>query len=285
MRRPPTEAERRAAEVRRRRAPRTPRDPSIEAERIAGREIEQWVDEGPATDSIRDEAAAAADRALHDGDGRRRDHAARIDPEVGLEIHAAVGDRRAERLLGRLGQAADALDRERFEEARRIATPVLKELPGVAAAHEIAGLAEYRLGRWKQAVTHLETARALREDISLLPVLADANRALRRWAEVDAIWDHIRAASPPHDVMVEARIVVAGSLADQGRLADAIGLLEAAATPPKRVRDHHLRLWYALADLHDRAGDPIKAAQWFRLVAQHDRDFVDVTARLRALGR
>lgn len=278
--------------MKRRRGPRPPRDPAAdaerEAERIASREIEQWIDEGSAGDALRDEALAATDRALAPTDGartRRREHGARLDPEVGAEIHAAVGDRRAERLLDRLGQAADALDRERFEEARRIAAPVVKELPGVAAAHEVAGLAEYRLGRWKQALTHLEAARALREDVSLLPVLADANRALRRWAEVDEIWDQIRAASPPHDVMAEARIVVAGSLADRGRLADAIRLLEAASTPPKRVRDHHLRTWYALADLHDRAGDPIKATQWFRVVAQHDRDFVDVSARLRALGR
>jgi len=40
-----------------------------------------------------------------------------------------------------------------------------------------------------------------------------------------------------------------------------------------------------LGDLHDRAGDPLEAARWFEQIARHDRDFVDVVDRLRALGR
>ena len=58
-----------------------------------------------------------------------------------------------------------------------------------------------------------------------------------------------------------------------------------ATQVPKRVRDHHLRQWYVLGDLHDRAGDTLEATRWFELVADHDRDFVDVVDRLRALGR
>ncbi|MEX2625763.1 MAG: hypothetical protein WD225_02705, partial [Ilumatobacteraceae bacterium] len=139
--------------------------------------------------------------------------------------------------------------------------------------------------RWKQAAAALEAARAMRQDVSLLPVLADCHRAVHRWTEVDRIWDAVKAASPPHEVMTEARIVVAGSLADRGRITDAIALLEGAATSPKRIRDHHLRQWYALADLHDRAGDPVAAARWFRAISARDPHFVDVDDRLRALGR
>jgi hypothetical protein len=116
-------------------------------------------------------------------------------------------------------------------------------------------------------------------------VLADCYRALRRWNEVDRVWADVRAASPPHEVMAEARIVVAGSRADRGDLRGAIELMQPAAKPPKKVRDHHLRQWYVLADLYDRAGDTVQAVRWFRAVAEHDRDFVDVTERLRALGR
>ncbi len=85
--------------------------------------------------------------------------------------------------------------------------------------------------------------------------------------------------------MAEARIVAAGAEADQGDLQAALRTMSKAAVVPKRVRDHNLRQWYVLADLHDRAGDTLEAARWFRLVAEHDRDFVDVTDRLRALGR
>lgn len=235
-------------------------------------------------EAIRDEAVAATARGGQPG-GRSGGRADRIDPAVAAEMADAVGDRRADRLLERLSAAAAALDRDRFDEARRLVTPLVRELPGVAAVHEVSGLTNYRLGRWKQASTALEAAIALRPDVSIYPVLADAYRAQRRWADVDRIWTQLKAASPSHEVMTEGRIVVAGSLADRGRISDAIALLQPTGAAPKRVRDHHLRQWYALADLYDRAGDTVSATRWFRTVAQRDPQFVDVAERLRALGR
>lgn len=164
-------------------------------------------------------------------------------------------------------------------------TPLIRELPQVAAVHEVAGLADYRLGRWLRAAQSLELARQLHPDPSLLPVLADCYRALRRWNDVDAIWREVKGASPAHDIVAEARIVVAGSLAERGDLRAAIDLLLAASKRPKRVRDHHLRQWYVLGDLFDRAGDPVSASTWFRSVAAHDEQFADVRDRLRSLGR
>lgn len=201
------------------------------------------------------------------------------------EIHGAVDPRRAKRLAERLGAASAALDRDRFDEARRMVAPLVRELPHVAAVHEVSGLADYRLGRWRPAARSLETARQLHPDPSLLPVLADCYRGLRRYDDVDALWGELREASPPHDVMSEGRIVTAGALADQGRLDEAITLMRAAEKPPKRVRYHHLRQWYVLADLLDRAGDAVGATRWFEQVARHDRGFADVEDRLRALGR
>ena len=51
----------------------------------------------------------------------------------------------------------------------------------------------------------------------------------------------------------------AGALADQGRLPDALELLRKRATPVKSPGDHHLRLWYALGDLEERAGNLARA--------------------------
>ena len=79
--------------------------------------------------------------------------------------------------------------------------------------------------------------------------------------------------------------MAAGAKADQGDLKGALQTMARATQVPKRVRDHHLRQWYVLGDLHDRAGDPLEATRWFELVATHDRDFVDVVDRLRSLGR
>lgn len=246
--------------------------------KIESRETEQWVDEG----SIRDEAESAIGRASQSRVPRRSEE---IDPEVVAEIHGAVEQRRAVRLSERLAAASGALDRERFDDARRMVTPLLRELSQVAAVHEIAGLADYRMGRWKQAAASLETARDLRPDPSNLPVLADCYRALKRWADVERVWKLIREASPSHEVIAEGRIVVAGSLADRGDLKEAIKLMHGAQKAPKKVRDYHLRQWYVLADLYDRAGDTVSATRWFREIVAHDPVFVDVRERLRSLGR
>ena len=68
---------------------------------------------------------------------------------------------------------AEALDRERFDEARRIASSIAKEAPSVSAVQEVLGLASYRLGRYKPAVAALQQAQELHENPALLPVIAD----------------------------------------------------------------------------------------------------------------
>jgi hypothetical protein len=177
------------------------------------------------------------------------------------------------------------LERERFGDAKRIGMSVLRELTEVAAAHELVGFANYRLGEWRHAVVALERGQTLRSDPSTLPVLMDCLRALGRHREVEQVWRDLKDASPGHEVMAEGRIVMAGSLADRGEMRDAIEVMKAVATRPKRVRDHHLRQWYVLADLLDRAGDGVGARRWFETIAATDADFVDVRARLRSLGR
>lgn len=163
--------------------------------------------------------------------------------------------------------------------------PLVRELPQVAAVHEVNGLASYRLGRWRQAAQSLELARQLRPDPSLLPVMADCYRALKRWQDVDAVWSDVKSASPQHEIMAEARIVVAGAHADRGEFAEALEIMRPAQQAPKRIRAHHLRQWYVIADLFDRAGDTVSAARWFEQVAAHEPHFADVRDRLRSLGR
>jgi tetratricopeptide (TPR) repeat protein len=269
-----------------RRAPRPERSEADERARLEGRSIEQWIDEG----ELRSEAASATNRARTGRgavrSGRTRPPGRELAPEVAADIGAAAPDpRRAALLRERLAHAQQALDRERFPEARRLASALAKEVPGVAAVHEVLGLTAYRTGRWKQAVSELEQAHDLHPNPELLPVLADSYRALRRYDDVERIWADVRAASPAPEVLAEARIVAAGAAADRGDLPAALRTMAKATAVPRKVRDHHLRQWYVLGDLHDRAGDTLEAARWFELVARHDRDFVDVVDRLRALGR
>lgn len=274
-------------DVKRRRGPKPP--PDVEADRarerekIEARTTEQWVDEG----SVRDAARAASLRARTAG--RPEDRAPRdvapLDPEIAAQLNEALGDQRGARLSERLARASEALDRERFDEAKRIAASIAKEAPTVAAAHEIAGLSNYRLGRYKQAAVSLETANDLHENPEILPALADCYRAIERWSSVERIWMQIRSSSPSHEVMAEGRIVAAGALADRGDLPAAIELMLAGAKVTKKVKDHHLRQWYVLADLYDRLNDPIKARRWFSAIAEQVPDYFDVQARLRHIGR
>jgi tetratricopeptide (TPR) repeat protein len=192
---------------------------------------------------------------------------------------------RAARYQERLTSAADALDRGRYDDARRMVQPVLRDVPDMAFGHELAGLALYRMGQWRKAAAELETARTLDATLNHHAVLADCYRALRRYTEVDQLWRELRDGSPSPALMAEGRIVAAGALADQGDLRGALRIMEKGAEVPKKVREHHLRQWYVIGDLYDRSGDVIAARRFFGLVAGNDAQFADVADRLRGLGR
>ncbi len=283
--RPMTAAQRRAAEIRATRpAPETdeyvaparrgPKGPPPQWER------EQWIDDG----SVRDEARKATARAAEDAPSRRR-REPQIAPEVVEDLQALLPANRMARYQERLASAADALDRGRFGDARRMVQPVLRDVPDMAFAHEIAGLASYRLGQFRKAAAELELARQLDASLRHHPVLADCYRALRRYTEVEELWRELREASPEPALMAEGRIVAAGAQADRGDIKGALATMQKAMDVPKKARDYHLRQWYVVGDLFDRSGDPVKARRWFALVAEADADFADVRDRLRALGR
>jgi tetratricopeptide (TPR) repeat protein len=276
-----TAAEKRSQEIKQQRPPRDsdwkrPETPPPAWER------EQWIDEG----SMRAEAEDAARRAGGDDQrptGRRK--SLELSPEVEQELAAASPAQRMARYQERLASAADALDRGRYDDARRMVQPVLRDLPDVSFAHEIAGLAYYRMGQWRKAAAELELTRQLTGTFLHHAVLADCYRAMRRYHEVDVLWRELREASPEPALMAEGRIVAAGALADQGDLAGALRVMQKALDVPKKPRDHHLRQWYVVGDLFDRSGDVIKARKYFSLVAEQDREFADVVERLRTLGR
>jgi tetratricopeptide (TPR) repeat protein len=276
-------------------------------------EPEEWIDEG----ELRDEAAGAVERsregrpagatgrAVRPSAPRRRsggDGAGRSDRPGGSgsgdarvgggagatpgddDLRSAVPPSRLPRVEARLREAGEAFRRERYQEARRILRPLVEQARRAASVRELYGLSLYRLGRWAQAARQLEAFRSLTGSTEQNPVLADCYRALGRYAEVEELWDELRAASPRGELVAEGRIVAAGALADQDRLDEAIDLLAPAVSrPTRKPRPHHLRMAYALADLYERAGDLPRARELFGRIAASDADFVDVDARLRAL--
>jgi tetratricopeptide (TPR) repeat protein len=215
---------------------------------------------------------------------RRQPGEAKLSADVSLELAKAVQVGRGPRVNERLREAAKAFEHDRFEDARRLLKPLSEIAPTVAGVRELYGLSLYRLGKYRDAAKELRVYADLTGDVDQHPVLADCYRALKRWKPVDELWEELRAASPSAELVAEGRIVVAGAHADRGDVQGAIALLEAAKADPKRPREHHLRLWYALADLYERAGDVPRARRLFGRVAAHDRDFFDVGDRLNVVG-
>ncbi len=197
----------------------------------------------------------------------------------------AVAGRRSARVNEILTSATSAFEHERYQDTLRLLRPLLDEYPDLPALRELGGLAAYRSRRWAEAVRHLSRFVELTASVDQHPVLADAHRALGHHDDVQRLWDELSAESPSAELVAEGRIVMAGSLADRGQVADAIRLIERAPLRTKRPKPHHLRLWYVLGDLYERAGDLPRARDRFTAVAAADPQFADVSTRLAGLGR
>jgi tetratricopeptide (TPR) repeat protein len=195
-----------------------------------------------------------------------------LPSEVVNELAAAVGRDSATRLTERMAAAARAYERDRYTEAFRITKNLVDQVPESGAARELHGLVCYRLGRWTQAIGHLEAARRLDDD--------DRHR------RVAALWEELRAASPSPDILAEGRMVLASDLADQRKLNAAVEVLASsgAARNLRHPSDRHLRQWYVLADLYERAGDAAHARELFGRVAAADPELADAAERYDALG-
>ena len=221
----------------------------------------------------RDERRASASAMAH------------VEATVSGSIIAIVGERASKRLIEKLALALDAFERGRYQDAKKIIIPISRDCPGVELIHEIAGLSMYRMGQWRDAADHLEQARALTSGSTLNhPVLADCYRALMRYDKVDELWKELKDASPDPVIVAEGRIVAASALADQGDIQAAVRLMQQSKQDPAKVREHHLREWYVLADLYDRSGDVVQARTIFQRIAKSDADFTDVRDRLETLG-
>ncbi len=182
-------------------------------------------------------------------------------------------------------EATRAYERDRYADARKILRRLADEAPAAPAVRELHGLTLYRMGQWKDAIKELEAFEELTGSVDQHPVLADCYRALKRYPKVAELWEELREASPGAALVTEGRIVAGGALADQGDIKGAIRLLEGGPVRPKRAPAlHHARLWYALADLYERAGDAPKARALFERIMAVEPGLADAAERLTALG-
>jgi tetratricopeptide (TPR) repeat protein len=203
--------------------------------------------------------------------------------EAGEEL-ARLAGRNARHAQSELARAAEAFTAGRERDAARLLRPLRDAYPDASAVRELLGLCQYRLGQYAAATKELEAFVELTDSVEQHPVLMDCARALGKHRRVQELWEELAAASPSGALVTEGRIVLAGSLADQGRLTEAIATLDRRGGQPNRVLDHHARVWYALADLYERAGDLPKARDLFQRIRRYDAAFADIAERLAALG-
>lgn len=224
----------------------------------------------------RPRAKPPLDRApLGHGRARNEDEAA--------ALRRLLGRPEGDKQLRKLRTAAQSYEAERYADARKSLKSIAELAPSVPEVRELLGLTLYRMGRYREAAKELEAFRELADSTEQNPVLADCYRALERWADVAELWDELSGASPGAAAVTEGRIVMAGSLADQGDLDGAVRLLQKGWKRTSRPREHHLRRAYALADLYERSGDVPRARSLFDWIAGHDRRFADARRRAQNL--
>lgn len=196
-----------------------------------------------------------------------------------------LGGRSAPYLREQVERAAAAFVAGRDREVIGLLRPVRERVPDAVSVRELLGLSLYRDGRYRDARRELEAFARLTGSTEHHPVLMDCARAQGRYARVEELWAELARASPGADVVTEGRIVRAGARADQGDLAGALALLRPAARRHRRPdRPHVRRLWYALADLEERAGNLATARRLWAQLRAADPTFADVTERLRAIS-
>ena len=200
-----------------------------------------------------------------------------------VDVLEAVPPAQRDRVALRLRNATDDFQAGRFGDADAILSQLERSYPQEPQIIELYALTQYRTGQWKKAAEALEILIDLTGSIDQLPIVADCYRALGDIDRVRSLWDELRMASPTADATTEGRIVMAGALADSGDLAGAIRLLENGPVRTSVVRDRHLRIWYALADLYDRAGETQRARRVFSRIVEVDASYYDAADRLASL--
>lgn len=236
-----------------------------------GPDRDEWVLESPDEGRVKSGGGEFVGAPLH------------LPPDAIREIESRAG-KRADRLIKYLREAAKAYAGERWPDAKRSLKPLLAEVAEAPIVQELNGMILYRTQKWAAALKELEASHMQTLSYDLHPAMMDCARALKNPEKVEELWNDMRLASPEVDVMAEGRIVYAAFLAEEGRVQDAIRLLEKASKPRGSTKLHHLRTWYVLGDLYEKAGDVGKARTTFERIAQQDPDLADVQHRIALLA-
>jgi Tetratricopeptide repeat len=208
-----------------------------------------------------------------------------LGDDIVAELRSTARPGKAEILVKVFAEAAAAYAAGDLRTTLRLADQAKHIALRAASVRELLGLCLYHSERYQDAARELSAFRRLTGSDEQNPVIADSYRAMKKPQRALQLTDEMRADQVSPAVFYEGQIVAAGALADMGRLDEAIERLEALELRPATAREHHLRAWYALADLLEARGRFTKARDLFEAVASSDSDLTDAPERLRRLSR
>jgi tetratricopeptide (TPR) repeat protein len=208
-----------------------------------------------------------------------------LPADVAREIKQVAHFGRARNVKDSVAEAAQAFDDGDYEKVIAALADAKRDAPRSTTVRELLGLAYYHLGRFREAARELAAYRRLSGEQDQDAPLADAERALGHPDRAVAILTEEPRDAVPEDVAVEGLVVLAGALRDLGRASEAVAVLQSGPVRPEQVLPHHLRLWYALADALEDAGNRRDARSWWDAIYAEDPEFFDVSSRRLGVKR
>ena len=204
------------------------------------------------------------------------------DPFV-ADVRAAARPGRAQDAEDAFRRSIELLGADDAPQAVLAAQAAKRLAPRAPVVREVLGLALYTCGRFQEALGELLAYRRMSGRQDENHVIADAYRAVGTPQKGPPLIREALTVPLPADVRAELFVVGAAALADMGRFDDALSLLRGYRHAEDIVSGHDLRVWYAVADVLDRAGRHPEAADAFRRLLVHDDEVFDAAERLSML--
>lgn len=206
-----------------------------------------------------------------------------LDDKLTRELKATARPGKGDIMVKVFADAMAAFAAGDLDEAIRLGDQCKHIALRAVPAREFLGLAYYQAGRWKEAARELAAFRRLSGSNEQNPVIADSYRAMGKPEKAVEIVDQISRGEVEPAVYYEGQIVGAGALADLGRVDEAVERLRKLDLKPQVAEAHHIRAWYVLGDLLERAGRFTQAREWFEAVDSADPDATDASERIAKL--
>jgi tetratricopeptide (TPR) repeat protein len=201
------------------------------------------------------------------------------------ELNRVARSGKEQQAAARLERAVQLLERGDSHGAVAEAQKAKELAPRSVSVREVLGMALYQQGRWREALSELQTYRRISGRADQNHLIADAERGLGRPERAVPLAEEALAGrGVPIEAKAESVIVAASALADMGRFDQALGLLRRVRTRDDVARPEVIRVWYVIADILEKAGRPKEAAEQFRKILRHDPSAYDVAERIAQLG-